>query len=73
MGRTAESYLKEAGAKPIESLYTFSEWTDDHIANRMVDLFDQKDRNKLSGERERQVSREIAHLIFEATWRSQHE
>lgn len=61
MGRTAESYLKEAATKPIEMLFPFVEWTHERLWERANYLQEQT----LSGEREAQRAREIGHIAFE--------
>lgn len=64
MGRTADSYLKEAGAQPIEHFYEFaneSQWPVEKLWERVRYLQEQR----LAGEREEQRFRELGHLAFE--------
>lgn len=69
MGRTADSYLKEAGATPLNTLFNFAELTDERLDKELAEAWDEQMSVNHGEERKTQIGRRIAHIMFEMNCR----
>lgn len=71
MGRTADSYLQEAGSKQLNTCYPFTEYSDTRLEQELADTWNEQRAVKHGEERTAQLGRRISHLIFELNCRLQ--
>lgn len=73
MGRTADSYLQEAGAKPLNSYYPFAEYSDTRLEQELADTWNEQRSVKHGEERTASLGRKVLHIMFELNCRLQEE
>lgn len=72
MGRTADSYLREAGASTVQPTFEFADdqrWPSDKLQERLGYLVLGMRENSWAGDRLAAVQRELRHIIFENNMR----